>query len=156
MPNLQEIRKDLESGLPVLIYDFDGREEEVDMVFYGGAVTWKSVKTLRTMAGGLICYATGYQEANALHLPFQVDILRSLGDLSKLVKRPRYNDEPAFSIWVNHVSTGTGISDEDRATTVRYLHKVISETKKDENEARELFYKDFYAPGHVPYLYQGG
>ncbi|MEM3863872.1 MAG: 3,4-dihydroxy-2-butanone-4-phosphate synthase, partial [Metallosphaera sp.] len=96
-----DLRKNLEAGLPLLLYDFDGREEEVDMVFYGGAVTWKSIRTLRSMAGGLICYATGKEEAEALGIPFQVDLLRSNNELAKLVKRPKYQDEPAFSVWVN-------------------------------------------------------
>ena len=52
MRDRTELRKQLESGLPVLIYDFDGREEETDMVFYAGSVTWRSVNVLRKEAGG--------------------------------------------------------------------------------------------------------
>jgi 3,4-dihydroxy 2-butanone 4-phosphate synthase len=58
MRDRTELRKQLESGLPVLIYDFDGREEETDMLFYAGSVTWKSVNVLRKEARGLICYVT--------------------------------------------------------------------------------------------------
>lgn len=152
MASKEEIRKALESGLPVLIYDFDGREEETDMVFYGGAVNWKSIYTLRTMAGGLICYATGNREANALGLKFQTDMLRADPTYRRLVKAPSYKDEPAFSLWVNHVETRTGISDADRAKTVQELHKVVQETKTDPQSAREDFYNQFYAPGHVPVL----
>ncbi|EHP70408.1 MAG: 3,4-dihydroxy-2-butanone-4-phosphate synthase [Metallosphaera yellowstonensis] len=153
---LQEIRKDLESGLPVLLYDFDGREEEVDMVFYGGSVTWKTVQTLRKEAGGLICYATGKREAELLGLPFQTEIMRSIPSLSRLVKRPVYGDEPAFSLWVNHRKTRTGISDEDRALTISSLHRVVETLKSDVEEARETFYQDFYTPGHVPILVSRG
>ncbi|ABP94223.1 MULTISPECIES: 3,4-dihydroxy-2-butanone-4-phosphate synthase [Metallosphaera] len=156
MLRLEEIRKDLEAGIPVLIYDFDGREEEVDMVFYAGAVSWKSVKALRALAGGLICYATGKKEAELLGLPFQVDILRSSQELSRLVKRPKYNDEPAFSIWVNHVDTVTGISDQDRALTITELHKVVSHLSEDSENYKELFYEKFYSPGHVPILISRG
>ncbi|BCS92025.1 3,4-dihydroxy-2-butanone-4-phosphate synthase [Metallosphaera javensis (ex Sakai et al. 2022)] len=156
MPKLEEVKRDLESGIPVLIYDFDGREQEVDMVFYAGAVSWKSVKTLRTLAGGLICYATGKEEAELLGLPFQVDILRSNQLLSRLVKRPRYNDEPAFSIWVNYVDTGTGISDQDRARTISELHSIVANLREMRESAREIFYENFYSPGHVPILISRG
>ncbi|MEM4745873.1 MAG: 3,4-dihydroxy-2-butanone-4-phosphate synthase, partial [Metallosphaera sp.] len=150
-----DLRKNLEAGLPLLLYDFDGREEEVDMVFYGGAVTWKSIRTLRSMAGGLICYATGKEEAEALGIPFQVDLLRSNNELAKLVKRPKYQDEPAFSVWVNHVETKTGISDEDRAITIRKLHEIIKDILKGK-QARDIFYNEFYSPGHVPILISRG
>ncbi|AWR94524.1 3,4-dihydroxy-2-butanone-4-phosphate synthase [Acidianus brierleyi] len=146
------IRKNLESGLPILIYDFDGREEETDMIFYAGAINWKSIYTLRTSAGGLICYATGSKEANILGLRFQTDILRDNTIYKKLVKIPSYKDEPAFSIWVNHVNTTTGISDYDRAKTIQELHKVIITINENPLEAKENFYTYFYAPGHVPFL----
>ncbi len=31
------LAKRLLSGLPIMVYDFDGREEEIDMVFMGAA-----------------------------------------------------------------------------------------------------------------------
>ncbi|MCI2415254.1 MAG: 3,4-dihydroxy-2-butanone-4-phosphate synthase [Candidatus Aramenus sp.] len=152
MASKEEIRRALESGLPVLIYDFDGREEETDMVFYAGATSWKTIYTLRTTAGGLICYATGNGEASALGLKFQTDILRSDPLYRTLVKAPSYKDEPAFSLWVNHVETRTGISDADRAKTVQELHNVIQEVRHDLQSAKEDFYSNFYSPGHVPVL----
>lgn len=153
---LQEIKKDLESGLPILLYDFDGREEEVDMIFYGGSVTWRTIHTLRKEAGGLICYATGRREAELLGLPFQTEVMRSIPQLARLVKRPSYGDEPAFSIWVNHRGTRTGISDEDRALTISSLHKVVEGLESSATEAKETFYHDFYSPGHVPILISRG
>ncbi|MBW9141933.1 MAG: 3,4-dihydroxy-2-butanone-4-phosphate synthase [Candidatus Aramenus sp.] len=152
MTSKEEIRRALESGLPVLIYDFDGREEETDMVFYAGTASWKTIYTLRTTAGGLICYATGNREANALGLKFQTDILRLDPLYKELVKAPSYKDEPAFSLWVNHVETRTGISDADRAKTVQELHNVVQEIGRDPQSAKESFYSNFYSPGHVPVL----
>ena len=45
--SLSDIKKGLLNGTPLIVYDFDGREEEADMVFYAGSVTWKSVNQLR-------------------------------------------------------------------------------------------------------------
>lgn len=155
MISKEEIRKNLESGLPVLIYDFDGREEEVDMMFYGGVIDWKKIYILRREAGGLICYATGNEEARRLGLEFQTNLLR-MSPYKDLVKTPQYKDEPAFSLWVNHIRTKTGISDEDRALTISKLHEVISVLKFNEIEAKEMFYHEFYSPGHVPILVSRG
>ncbi|AOL15992.1 3,4-dihydroxy-2-butanone 4-phosphate synthase [Sulfolobus sp. A20] len=152
MFNLSEIRKDLESGMPILIYDFDGREEETDMIFYAGAISWKSIYVLRKEAGGLICYATSYQEARTLNLEFMADYLAKHPLYYSLVKKQSYGDFPAFSLWVNHITTKTGISDYDRYVTISELHKVISLIKNNPNEAKQEFYSNFISPGHVPIL----
>ncbi|BDC19209.1 3,4-dihydroxy-2-butanone-4-phosphate synthase [Acidianus sp. HS-5] len=155
MISKQEIRKNLEDGLPILIYDFDGREEETDMMFYAGAIDWKKIYILRKEAGGLICYATGKEEGKKLGLKFQTDMLLS-SEYKQLVKLPQYGDKPAFALWVNHVNTRTGISDNDRALTISKLHEIISELKEDEKDATKRFYMEFYAPGHVPILLSRG
>ena len=134
-----------------MIYDSPSRESEVDLVFYGGSVTETSIYILRTLAGGLICFATSMEVGNRLGLDFSYVYLQRLG-FSKLVKRPKYGDMPAFSIWVNHVDVSTGISDRDRALTIKALHKVVETTLKDPEEGRSLFIREFQAPGHVPIL----
>jgi 3,4-dihydroxy 2-butanone 4-phosphate synthase len=151
-----DLRENLLEGLPVLVYDFDGREEEVDMVFYAGKVSWLTIFRLRTEAGGLICYVTGSQETRKLSLEFSTDTYMNFENLKRLVKPPKYKDLPAFTVWVNHVDVKTGISDEDRALTIRELHKVVEMISEDEEKAREYFYSNFLAPGHVPILASRG
>lgn len=150
--DLSSLRKDLEAGLPILIYDFDGREEETDMVFYGGAISWKSIYTLRKEAGGLICYVTSNKEAKILGLNLLTEELAKNPKYNLLVKKPKYGDYPAFSLWVNHIDTKTGISDYDRYITIRELHKIVSLSKVNPEEAKKMFYLNFTAPGHVPIL----
>jgi len=150
--NSSNVRRDLEAGVPILIYDFDGREEETDMVFYAGSISWKSVYTLRKEAGGLICYATSKAEAGVLNLDFISEGLSRHPIYCKLVKRPKYGDYPAFSLWVNHIGTNTGISDYDRYLTIHGLHKVVALSKVKPEEARQEFYDNFMSPGHVPIL----
>ncbi|MGC8644892.1 MAG: 3,4-dihydroxy-2-butanone-4-phosphate synthase [Thermoplasmata archaeon] len=151
--SLSEIKNDLLNGRPVIVYDFDGREEEADMVFYGGSVTWESINMLRREAGGLICYVTGSQEASLLKLNFLSDEWRSHPVYRSLVKRPSYGDFPSFMIWVNHVSVTTGISDIDRAKTVAELHRTLTDHVEDK---ASYFLDNFYAPGHVPILASRG
>ncbi len=151
--SLSNIKKGLIEGMPLIVYDFDGREEETDMVFYAGAVTWKSINQLRKDAGGLICYVTGQEEARDLGLNFLTEEWKTHPVYQNLIKRPSYGDYPSFTMWVNHVSVSTGISDVDRANTIRELHNLLT----DHVENKEQFFmKHFYAPGHVPVLASRG
>jgi len=157
MSLLNEALKAFRKGVPVLIYDSSDREDEVDYVIYGGAVDVDVIYEMRTLAGGLICYAMGREAVQALKLPFASDYLQRVEPLAKLVKMPRYGEPPAFSVWVNHVSVVTGIRDADRATTVRELHVVTKLVYEGNVEkAKQKFYEEFMAPGHVPILAERG
>jgi len=145
------IRSDLLKGKPIIVYDFDGREEEADMVFYAGTINWESINTLRTHAGGLICYVIGRNEAEKLGIDLMVDLLRENNKYSHLVKRPKYGDYPSFSLWVNSVNVKTGINDIDRATTIKELHNLL-----ESEDPYDLFRQNFYSPGHVPILISRG
>jgi len=144
----------LREGRFVLIHDFESREDEVDIVLYAKYVNPEAIYIMRTLGGGLICYATSRKVAEALGLKYMSEILSAFEPLSRLTKkRLRYGDPPAFSIWVNHVGVRTGISDRDRALTIYKLHEVTEKicTGRIE-EGRNQFYEEFVSPGHVPIL----
>ena len=154
---MSKIRKAIElfkAGRPILIHDSASREDEVDIVFYAGYVTPETIYLMRTLGGGLICYVTSRKIAEVLGLPYMADILSNIPGLRNLaMKKLRYGDAPAFSIWVNYVGVRTGISDSDRALTISKLHEVVKEVFKGNKEtAKEMFLKNFQAPGHVPIL----
>ena len=155
---IDEAIKALMKGEPVLIFDAKGREEEVDMVFYAGMIDYGKVYKLRVEAGGLICYATSYDLAKKIGLEFMTEILGSHDKYRELsVKRLGYGDPPAFSLWVNHINVRTGINDNDRALTIRKLHEVFTNIWENRIDiAREIFYREFMAPGHVPILLSRG
>lgn len=153
MGSIDEALKAFRKGIPVLIYDSSDREDEVDYVIYGGAVDVDVIYEMRTLAGGLICYAMGREAVQVLGLRFASDYLQKVEPLAELVKMPRYGEPPAFSVWVNHVSVATGIRDVDRAITIRELHivsKLVYEGSVE--KAKQKFYEEFMAPGHVPIL----
>ncbi len=152
------VRSALLSGEPVLIFDSMSREAETDMVYYAGVISYDRIARLRRDAGGLICYVSGRLFREALELPFLNEALSRHPVYGRLVdKKPRYGDPPAFNIWVNHVDTYTGISDHDKALTIRRLHEVAENIYKGfMEEAQTIFYREFYAPGHVPVLTSRG
>lgn len=153
-PVVSAALKALREGSPVLVFDSAGREEEVDMIFYAGFIDSDKVYMLRAVAGGLVCFATSGDVAKSLGLPYGYELYSAHPALAQLARRTLgYGDKPAFTVWVNHISVRTGISDSDRALTIKRLHDVVKLASSGMvNEAREVFFREFVGPGHVPIL----
>ncbi len=158
MSKVDEALEALRKGEPVLVLDSLSREREVDMVYYAGLIDYNKIYILRKDAGGLICYATSHKIAEPLGLKFMSDVLSLIPDYVPLTSRVLgYGDKPAFSLWVNYIGVRTGISDRDRALTIRKLHEVISNAWRGNiDKARKMFYNEFISPGHVPILISRG
>ncbi|MFW5939930.1 MAG: 3,4-dihydroxy-2-butanone-4-phosphate synthase [Halolamina sp.] len=135
-------------GEPVLIHDAADREGEVDIVYPAAAVDPAAVSRLRRDAGGLICVAISDAVAEAWALPFLADALdhpaTESGPLS-------YDDRSSFSLPVNHRETFTGITDDDRALTIRELGTAADAAEAGEFGA-DAFAETFRSPGHVTLL----
>jgi len=65
-----------------------------------------------------------------------------------------YDERSAFSLAVNHRRTFTGITDIDRALTIRELGKLGAKARND--PMVEEFGRNFRSPGHVPLLRAAG
>ncbi len=147
MSLIEKAASSLRNGKMVAIYDGDEREGEADLMFHPSLATPKKIEILRKDAGGLICVSLGRELAGRLHLPFYTDILANSGlDIASMeCKKTAYNDKPAFAIPVNHKEVYTGITDNDRALTV----KKISDLAIKEGDIYQEFSNDFYSPGHI-------
>lgn len=165
MNPVQKAAAQLAAGKAVVIYDGESREGEADLVFSARFATPEMVGMLRKDAGGLICAAVAKEDAQALGLPFLADALERSGnaDLAALAcKKTAYGEKSAFSLPVNHRGVFTGITDNDRALTLRKLDEFVRGMRPDGgNVAREAgagnrpgaaFAGQFYSPGHVPLL----
>jgi len=143
----------LRRGLPVLVYDADGREEETDIVVPACFIKPEHVRMMRRDAGGLICAALHPGIAERLELPFLTEVLGAAAESFPVLRKlePKdipYDERSSFSITVNHRRTFTGITDIDRALTLRELAR-LAECNGD---IREEFGRNFRSPGHVPLL----
>jgi 3,4-dihydroxy 2-butanone 4-phosphate synthase len=152
--SLAEAIAALKVGKFVLVHDDKGRENEIDMVVAAEHVKPYHVATMRNDAGGLVCLAIANEITAKLGLVYMHDMIADMGKInpvfSKLTEgRAAYGDKPSFSISVNHRSTYTGITDQDRAVTISKMAEVC---KTINNGAVEEFAKNFRAPGHVPIL----
>lgn len=155
---IDEAIESLGRGEAVLIYDFDSREMETDLVMAAEFVTPKHIYQFRRDAGGLICAVIDPLACSILGLPYFVDILRSAGrsgDLSivgSICERAgdlTYDSKSSFSLWVNHRNTFTGITDIDRALTITSLARI---TKNSLRGHPVHLSDEFRSPGHVPVL----
>ena len=151
--NIEKAMKILRNGGFVLIYDGEGREEETDIVIASQFIKSKNLRFMRKNGGGLICATLSMEHANKLKLPYLHEIFESsrLELFNYLKKDVRYDSSPAFSITINHVDNYTGISDRERAKTIREFAEFLGKIDKFENPLAE-FGRRFISPGHVHLL----
>ena len=88
-------------GEPLLVYDFAGREAEVDLVYPAAVVDAPAVSRLRNDAGGLICVALAADVADALALPFAAEAIDHPANAGPVA----YDERSSFSLTVNHRDT---------------------------------------------------
>ena len=159
MHRLQQATDALRQGRIVLLYDADGREEETDMVVHGAHCDTDTVRTMRRDAGGLLCTALAPEHHEALGLPFLSDVIQHAADRHPALRGLLPDDiqydgsKPAFGVTLNHRDTYTGITDQDRATTVTRLAELVAAIDAiGPDAARERLGREFRSPGHVPLL----
>ncbi|TFG21788.1 MAG: 3,4-dihydroxy-2-butanone-4-phosphate synthase [Promethearchaeota archaeon] len=159
--NISLAIKNLAEGKFVLVYDIDGREEEVDLVCLAEKVTPKHIYHLRHDAGGLICIAMHANIAEKLGLPFMAEIYSNVLEQYSIFNQiapdivAPYGDKPSFSVTINHVDTYTGITDIDRALTIREFGLLGTEVFRNGGSIKNyqnLFGSKFRAPGHTHLL----
>ncbi len=130
-------------GEPVLVHDAADREGETDLLYPAGAVDREAVARLRNDAGGLLFVALPDDVAAAFDLPY---LHEALDHPAADVADVGYDARPSFSLTVNHRDTYTGVTDEDRTTTVRALAAAAADP------AGTDFAAEFRTPGHVHLL----
>ncbi len=134
----------------LLVYDSDQRERETDLIIPAEHVKPIHIRFMRKYGGGLICLAISREIADSLGLRYMFEIYNDTSDplLKSLIPRDLpYDERSSFSISINYRGTFTGISDIDRAMTIRKFAEMCRE-----NLSKDFFVKNFRSPGHVPIL----
>lgn len=152
---LERALEALRDGDFVLIYDAEGREEETDFIVAAEHVSPDHVYRMRHDGGGLIFLMVHHDMAAKLGLPFLADVFAlaaqqwpALASLSP--DDIPYDTKSSFSVPLNHRETFTGITDTDRALTIREMAKLAADVEdKSQGEARRIFGERFRTPGHV-------
>ena len=121
---IPEALEALRQGRVILCTDDPERENEGDMICAAQFAATETVNLMASKAKGLIC------------MPMSLAYIRKLG-LPQMVPVNTDNHETAFTVSIDHVSTGTGISAAERSITAR---KCVSPDARPE---------DFRRPGHM-------
>jgi 3,4-dihydroxy 2-butanone 4-phosphate synthase len=147
---IEKALRALRNGEIVLLYDFDNRERETDLVMRSDMITHRDICRMRHDGGGLICTAIPYASAKQLGLPFAREVLKHCAMVEKIGDIP-YDpaNNSSFSLWVNHRDTFTGITDKDRSLTVNALSRMVKDAIAGN---RVSFQEQFRTPGHMPVL----
>jgi len=121
---IDEALADLRQGKIILVTDDPNRENEGDFICAAQYATTENVNFMAMHGKGLIC------------MPMSVELCQKL-QFPQMVTNNTDNHETAFTVSVDHVSTTTGISAEERGITARAC--------VDPNARPE----DFRRPGHM-------
>ena len=121
---VEEALEALVAGRAVIVVDDEDRENEGDFIAAAENLTPEMVEFMITEGRGFVCLAITPELAARLELPMMVNQNTSL-------------HETPFTVTVDHMSCRTGITAEERATTVRAIVEPSSRPA------------DFVRPGHV-------
>ena len=121
---VEEALDALRAGQNILVIDDPDRENEGDIICAAEFSTTENVNFMATYAKGLICMPMSGEYCDKLGLP-------------QMVEQNTDNHETAFTVSIDHMSTSTGISAEERGVTARAT--VLADAKPT----------DFRRPGHM-------
>ncbi|MFG2938177.1 3,4-dihydroxy-2-butanone-4-phosphate synthase [Streptomyces sp. NPDC048282] len=103
--------EELRAGRPVIVTDDADREDEGDLVMAAQFATAQNLGFFVRFTSGLICAPLAPELADRLELPLMVPPAPGTDPL----------DTTAYTVSVDAVGTGSGISAADRALTLRTL-----------------------------------
>ena len=121
---IEEAIKDIKAGKIVIVSDDDDRENEGDFICAGEFATPENINFMAIWGRGLICMPMSEKFANRL-------------DLYQMVSNNTDAHGTAFTVSIDHIDTGTGISAFERSLTAM---KCLDKDAKSE---------DFKRPGHM-------
>ena len=121
---IEEAIEDIKVGKMIVVVDDEDRENEGDLLMAAEKVTPEAINFMTKYGRGLICMPTTGDRLKKLNIP-------------SMVARNTDAHGTAFAVSIDSVGTTTGISAQDRATTIL----TFLDTKASE--------KDFMRPGHM-------
>lgn len=129
---IEEAIEAIRQGKMIIVVDDENRENEGDLMVAAEKITEEQMTFMIRHTSGVICVSMDGDRLDELALP-------------PMVQQNTEKHRTAFTVTVDHISTGTGISSEDRVKTVRAL--VDPSTKPHE----------MLRPGHIfPLRYARG
>ena len=122
--SIESALADIKAGKMIIVVDDESRENEGDFIMAAEHITAEAINFMACEGRGLICVPITEERAEELELDLMIRSNKSL-------------HQTAFTVSVDFVDSGTGISAEDRAKTVKSM--VNPDTKPAE----------LLRPGHI-------
>lgn len=120
---IEDAVKDIKLGKFVIVLDNEDRENEGDLITSAKYITKEKINFLITHCKGLVCVPMCKERLDKLSLDMMID--------------SNCPNQAAFTVSVDHINSGTGISAESRALTIK---KLACENSRSD---------DFIKPGHI-------
>ncbi len=149
MKKFENAARSLLEGKPILLYDFDDREAETDLIYLAERIDAKAVADLRLNAGAPLTVYISWQMGQTLGLDTYLDFVSKYADPNSIygaLSEPTPGFDPRFSITLDFRENKTGCSHVETARTVRELCDLLKE-----GDAKD-FARLFRAPGHIPLI----
>ena len=121
---IDEALIDIKSGKMIIVIDDEDRENEGDLVMAAEKATAETINFMASYGRGMICVPITQARAEAL-------------SLNRMIEKNEDKYSTAFTVTVDHVSSTTGISAFERATTARELANPLAKVSS------------FKRPGHI-------
>ena len=149
MHKFEDAARSLTEGKPILLYDFDDREAETDLIYLAENIDEKAVADLRLNAGAPLTVYISWEMGQALGLATYLDFVSENADASSIygaLSKPTPGFDPRFSITLDFRENKTGCSHVETARTIRELCTLLK------NGDAKNFAELFRAPGHIPLI----
>lgn len=110
---------------------------------------------MRKDGGGLIILMISSEIGHLYQLPFLSDLYAENESDYPILHQLIANDIPydqhsSFSLYINHRKTFTGITDEDRALTMKRFAELSDHCLNHNDDPVILLGEEFRTPGHIP------
>ena len=149
MKQFADAARSLADGKPILLYDFDDREAETDLIYLAETIDEKAVADLRLKAGAPLTVYISWDMGQALGLDTYLDFVSENADPGSIygaLSKPTPDFDPRFSITLDFRENKTGCSHVETARTIRELCALLKSGDADKFAAL------FRAPGHIPLI----
>lgn len=141
---------DLELGKPILLFDFEERENETDLIYYGPYINSKAVYDLRIHAGAPLSVYIDHETASKIGITIFSEMIRDLDKrkypIMHSLVRPVGGTDPRFSLTFDFRGNITGCSYFETARTIQKLSEMIVA------DNCQNFSSEFRSPGHIPLI----
>jgi 3,4-dihydroxy 2-butanone 4-phosphate synthase len=139
----------LKNAEPILLYDFDDREAETDLIFLGKHATPTAVRDLRTHAGAPLSVYISSDVGEKLGLQTYTDFVKLRCEENSVyaaLAQSSSKFDPRFSVTLDFRENRTGCSHVETSRTILELVNLIELKRFDQ------FSRLFRSPGHVPLI----